>query len=56
MDYRASGYSVGSPAGLMLERCNVSYRNANEQAASARNAIEEAYDAGYFAGRGRIQN
>jgi hypothetical protein len=42
VDYRASGYSVGSPAGLMLERCNVSSRNANEQAASARNAIEEA--------------
>jgi hypothetical protein len=47
-DYRASSYSVGSPAGLMLERCNVSFRNANEQAASARNAIEEAYDRRVF--------
>jgi hypothetical protein len=46
MDYRASGYSVRSPAGLMLERCNVSFRNATKQAASARNAIEEAYDRG----------
>jgi hypothetical protein len=44
LDYRASGSSVGSPAGPMLERCNVSFRNANELAASARNAIEEAYD------------
>jgi len=48
MDYRAFGYSVGGPAGLMLKRCNVSLRNANEQAASARNAIEEAYDGRIF--------
>jgi hypothetical protein len=48
MDYRASGYSIGSLAGLMLERCNVSFRNANEQAASARNAIKEAYDRRVF--------
>jgi hypothetical protein len=32
----------------MLERCNVSFRSANEQAASARNAIKEAYDRRVF--------
>jgi hypothetical protein len=32
----------------MLERCNVSFRNANEQAASARSAIKEAYDRRVF--------
>jgi hypothetical protein len=32
----------------MLERCNVTFRNANELAASARKAIVEAYDRRVF--------
>ena len=56
MDYRAFGYSVGSPAGLMLERCNEAFEMPTSRPPRPGTQLKRLTTAGYFAGRGRTQN